>query len=90
MASAAKTSFDTGEESRIILQSLLCLLREKNILSRADIEDLKHRVDLRASGSADNAFPCCPDAAAAAAEDMKYMTSYLGQRYGGKHARHLG
>jgi hypothetical protein len=91
MASVAGTTFDTGEESRIILQSLLCLLREKNILSRADIEDLRHRVELRAAGgTADAAFSCCPEAAAAAAEDMKRMTSYLGQRYGGKHARHLG
>ncbi len=90
MATVAGTTFDTGEESRIILQSLLCLLREKNILSRADIEDLKHRVELRAAGTTDNSFPCCPDAAAAAAEDMKQWTSYLGQRYGGKHARHLG
>ena len=91
MASTAGI-FDTGEESRIILQSLLCLLREKNILSRADIEDLRHRVELRAAGkasTADGAFPCCPEAAAAAAEDMKQMTSYLGQRYGGKHNRHL-
>ncbi|MBB3876464.1 hypothetical protein GGR47_002719 [Sphingomonas aquatilis] len=28
----------TGDESLVILQSLLCLLREKNVLSRADIE----------------------------------------------------
>ena len=79
---------DPGKESIIILQSLICLLREKNLLTRADIEDLKHRVDLRAR-EPDGALSCCPDAAAAAAEDMQRMTSYLGQRYGGKLARHL-
>ena len=80
---------DPGEESIIILQSLLCLLREKNILTRADIEELKYRVELRATNASDDALACCPKAAAAAAEDMRRMNSYLGQRYGGKHARHL-
>jgi hypothetical protein len=89
MTQAATSGIDVGEESRIILQSLLCLLREKNILTRADIEDLKHRVELRAAGLSGDALPCCPEAALAAVEDMKHMTSYLGQRYGGKHTRHL-
>lgn len=79
---------DPGEESIIILQSLICLLREKNLLTRADIEDLKHRVELRAR-EPEGALSCCPVAAAAAAQDMEQMTTYLGQRYGGKHARHL-
>ena len=35
---------DPGEESLIILQSLLCLMREKNLLTRADIEELSHQV----------------------------------------------
>lgn len=81
---------DPGEESIIILESLLCLLREKNILTRADIEELSQRVQMRAAGTADDALPCCREAAAAASQDMQRMTSYLGQRYGGKHARHLG
>jgi hypothetical protein len=89
MTQTRTTGIDVGEESRIILQSLLCLLREKNILSRADIEDLKHRVEMRATGSSGDSLPCCPEAALAAVEDMKQMNSYLGQRYGGKHARHL-
>jgi len=89
MASANRPGFDPGDESIIILQSLLCLLREKNILSRADIEELNHRVEMRATGAADAGLPCCPEAAAAAAEDMQHMTRYLGQRYGGKHNRHL-
>ncbi len=89
MASTRGQDVDPGEESIIILQSLLCLLREKNVLTRADIEDLKHRVEMQASNPASGALACCPDAAAAAAEDMQRMNSYLGQRYGGKHSRHL-
>ena len=71
-----------GEESLIILQQLLCLLREKNILSRADIEDLCHKVSVSAGP-----LPCCPEAASAASADMQRMTSYIGRQYGGKHAR---
>ena len=89
MAFASRPGVDPGDESIIILQSLLCLLREKNILSRSDIEELNHRVEMRAAGIADSDLPCCRDAAAAAAEDMRHMTKYLGQRYGGKHNRHL-
>ncbi len=33
----------TGDESLVILQSLLCLLREKNVLSRADPEPREYR-----------------------------------------------
>lgn len=89
MASVHPSAADPGEESLIILQSLLCLLREKNILSRADIEELSHKVRLRATGVADGPLPCCPESAAAASEDMQRVTSYIGQRYGGKHARGL-
>ncbi|PAX06721.1 hypothetical protein [Sphingomonas lenta] len=89
MASAHHPAADPGEESLIILQSLLCLLREKNILSRADIEELSHKVQLRAAGAADTALPCCRESAAAASAEMERVTSYIGQRYGGKHARGL-
>ncbi|MFD2781874.1 hypothetical protein ACFS32_13020 [Novosphingobium pokkalii] len=34
---------DAGEESLIILESLLCVLREKNLLTRSDIELLCER-----------------------------------------------
>lgn len=87
MASVHHPAADTGEESLIILQSLLCLLREKNILSRADIEELTHKVAMRAAGKADASLPCCAEAASAASEEMRRVTSYIGQRYGGKHAR---
>ena len=82
MDTVAPAAAATGEESLIILQHLLCVLREKNILSRADIEDLCHKV-------VDSAGPlsCCPEAASAASADMRRMTSYIGKQYGGKHAR---
>lgn len=89
MASLRNPAVDPGEESMIILQTLLCLLREKNVLSRADLEELSHRVTMRAAGTADDPLPCCREAAAAASDDMRRMTDYLGQRYGGKHTRHL-
>ena len=89
MATLHDPAIDPGAESLIILQSLLCLLREKNVLSRADLEELSHKVQLRATGATDGPLPCCRETAAAASEDMRRMTSYLGQRYGGKHARDL-
>ena len=82
MNAIAPAAAVTGEESLVILQHLLCLLREKNILSRADIEDLCHKV----AGSA-GPLDCCPQAASAASADMQRMTTYIGRQYGGKHAR---
>jgi hypothetical protein len=78
---------DPGEESLIILQSLLCLMREKNLLTRADVEELCHKVDRRAQGISPVPLPCCPEAATGASGIMHRLTTYLGQRYGGKHAR---
>ncbi|WP_254606290.1 hypothetical protein [Sphingomonas bacterium] len=78
---------DVGEESLIILQSLLCLLREKNMLTRADMEALCHKVERRASGTSRMPLPCCSESAANASGIMQRLTSYIGQRYGGKHAR---
>jgi hypothetical protein len=73
---------DTGEESLIILQSLLCLLREKNILSRADIEELCRKVEARTGP-----LSCCDRTATAARDDMHRLGSYIGRQYGGKHLR---
>ena len=78
---------DPGEESLIILQSLLCLLREKNLLTRADIEELCHKVERRALGVSQIPLPCCSVAATGASGVMQRLASYIGQRYGGKHAR---
>lgn len=82
MATIAPPAAEMGEESLVILQSLLCLMREKNILSRADIEELCRKVEQRSGPLA-----CCAETASAASADMQRMTSYIGQRYGGKHAR---
>ena len=76
-----------GEESLVILQSLLCLLREKNILSRADIETLCDRVAMRATQADRDPIPCGADAARAAADEMAKIGGYIGKQYGGKHRR---
>jgi hypothetical protein len=78
-----------GEESLVILQSLLCLLREKNILSRADIEELCEKVSIRAAQRDADPLPCCVEGATAAAIEMERLGGYIGQRYGGKHRRSL-
>ena len=78
---------DPGEESLIILQSLICLMREKNLLTRADVEELCNKVDRRARGESKVPLPCCSQAAQGASGVMHRLTSYIGQRYGGKHAR---
>ncbi|KQN91092.1 hypothetical protein ASE95_12675 [Sphingomonas sp. Leaf231] len=76
-----------GEESLVILQTLLCMMREKNLLSRADIEDLCERVAMRAAASERDPLPCCAEATRAAATEMTRIGTYIGQRYGGKHRR---
>lgn len=76
-----------GEKSMVILQSLLCLLREKNLLSRADIEELAAKVASRAADRAHDPLPCQTDAAVAAASEMHRLGAYIGGRYGGKHRR---
>ena len=40
MATYPELQSDPEDKNLVILQSLLCLLREKNVLSRADIEEL--------------------------------------------------
>ncbi|KQN00521.1 MULTISPECIES: hypothetical protein [unclassified Sphingomonas] len=76
-----------GEQSMVILQSLLCLLREKNLLSRADIEDLAAKVAMRAADRERDPLPCQSDAVVAAASEMDRLGAYIGGRYGGKHRR---
>ena len=62
-------------------------MREKNLLTRADMEALCHKVERRAAGTSQIPLPCCSESAAAASSVMQRLTSYIGQRYGGKHAR---
>ena len=76
-----------GEESLVILQSLLCMLREKNILTRADIETLCDRVAMRATQADRDPIPCDAEAARAAADEMARIGGYIGKQYGGKHRR---
>jgi hypothetical protein len=78
-----------GDESMIILESLLCVMREKNMLSRQDLELLCQKVDRRAAGISKNPLPCCPDKAANASSYIQRLSAYLGQRYGGKHLRRV-
>ena len=78
---------DTNDKTMVILQSLLCLLREKNLLSRADIEELCDRVQTRAAAREHDPFPCCPEGALAAASEMEKIGQYIGRMYGGKHRR---
>ena len=77
-------SVDNNEKSLVILQSLICLLREKNLLTRADIEELKEKVAQRA---AHDPFACRQDGVAAAVNEMQALGGYLGKRYGGRHRR---
>ncbi len=76
-----------GDESLVILQSLLCMLREKNVLTRADIEELTDRVAMRAAQAERDPLPCCAEATQSAAREMARIGSYVGQHYGGKHRR---
>ncbi|WP_298672929.1 hypothetical protein [uncultured Sphingomonas sp.] len=78
---------ESSDKTMVILQSLLCLLREKNLLTRADIEDLCDKVQTRASAHAQDPLPCCVEGAAAAASEMERLGKYIGNRYGGKHRR---
>ena len=48
MTTPLRLEADPEDKNLVILQSLICLLREKNILSRADIEDLCATVQRRA------------------------------------------
>lgn len=79
---------DSGDKAMIILQSLICYLREKNVLSRADLEELKERVEGRIAAT-ETHLPCATAIAAAAASEMRELDDYCGKRYGGKHRRRV-
>lgn len=78
---------DSGEKSLVILQTLLCLLREKNLLTRADIEELCDRVAERAAEAEAGPLPCGAQSAAAAAAEMAKIGDFICSHYGGKHRR---
>jgi hypothetical protein len=87
MSDPRALSANAGDESLVILQSLLCMLREKNLLTRADIEDLTDRVAMRATQAERDPLPCCSEATHTAATEMARISAYIGQHYGGKHRR---
>ena len=76
-----------ADQNLIIIQSLLCLLREKNILTRADIEGLCEKVTMRATQAERDPLPCSLETARAAADEMTRIGNHIGKYYGGKHRR---
>lgn len=78
---------DAGDKAMLVLESLLCVMREKNLLTRADIEDLCEKVQASVSDRTAHAMPCCDTTALAAANEMGKIGDYIGRRYGGKHRR---
>lgn len=78
---------ESGDKALVILQTMICYLREKNILSRADIEVLRERVEARIDETRTANLPCDATIAEAAAREMRDLDEYCGKRYGGKHRR---
>ncbi len=89
MAAYPELQSDPEDKNLVILQSLLCLLREKNILSRADIEELCDKVQARVANHASDPLPCQMSGARAAATEVAQIGDYIGRKYGGKHRRTL-
>ncbi|KQM69969.1 MULTISPECIES: hypothetical protein [unclassified Sphingomonas] len=87
MTTPLRLEADPEDKNLVILQSLICLLREKNILSRADIEDLCATVQRRAADPTTDPMPCQAKAAREAAAEVAQIGDYIGRRYGGKHRR---
>jgi len=83
-----KNEVDSGEKAIILLQSLICYLREKNVLSRADIEELRERVEGRIA-DAETHLPCASSLATAAASEMRQLEQFCGKKYGGKHCHRV-
>lgn len=82
-----KNEVDSGEKAMILLQSLICYLREKNVLTRADIEELREKVEARIADAEAN-LPCASALASAAATEMRELERFCGKKYGGKHRHH--
>ncbi|TPG20041.1 hypothetical protein EAH79_14095 [Sphingomonas koreensis] len=87
MATIEQSESESADKALVILQSLVCLLREKNILSRGDIEDLRDKIESRAANHGADPLPCCAEGVDAAAIEMAKLGTYIERRYGGKHRR---
>lgn len=83
----AKPDAQAGTEALVILQTLMCLMREKNLLTRADIEELCERIAMRAAQAERDPFPCCAEVTRHAADEMERIKGYISRHYGGKHRR---
>src|SRR3546814_9018875 len=68
-----------GDKAMILLQSLICYLREKNVLSRADIEALRNRVQARMA-TPDSGLSCATALVAAAVHEMWELDDYCGKK----------
>src|SRR3546814_20133371 len=77
-----------GEKAMILLQSLVRYLREKNGLSRSDIEELRNRVEARMA-TPESGLSCATALVAAAVNGMRELDDYCGKKYGGKHRRQV-
>ncbi|WP_404476493.1 hypothetical protein [Novosphingobium sp. BL-52-GroH] len=88
MADEGKCDVDPGDKAVTILQTLVCYLREKNILSRADIERLADQVSARIA-QGETHLPSAVTAASAAAMEMRRLDDFCGRKYGGKHSRRV-
>ena len=89
MATYPDLQADPEDKNLVILQSLICLLREKNVLTRADIEELSETVKRRANNHDSEPQPCQVTGARAAATEEAQIGDYIGRKYGGKHRRSI-
>ncbi|MGU3390289.1 hypothetical protein [Sphingomonas sp. M1A8_2b] len=89
MPTNLKLEADPEDKNLVILQSLICLLREKNVLSRADIEELCDKVQARVADHDHDPLPCRMEGARAAATEVAQIGDYIGRKYGGKHRRSI-
>ena len=87
MTRAIEPATDPGSTALVIIQTLFCVLREKNLLTRADIEELCMKLQDRVTNHAQDPLPCCNEAAVAAADEMANICEYIGNKFGGKHSR---
>lgn len=88
MEARKEPSEDKASAELVILESLLCVLRERNILSRADIELLCKHVALRAASNDPDPLPACSVSKTRAKDVMTRVGAFIGLQYGGKHLRH--
>ncbi len=86
-ASMQAMETETVGAELVILESLLCILREKNVLTRADIELLCEHVTRRAEGISPDPLSTCPSSKTRARDTMMRVGAFIGRQYGGKHLR---